>query len=95
MRQSEAGDTRTVGLLITVCNVCFVLCIGSLIAFNQAHRIIDFWTVIRITKINFLSLAKEILATRLQITQNSSNLTKDFKYFPFFLLKHLFFLPLL
>ena len=29
--------------------------LASLIAFNQAHRIIDFWTVITITKINAAS----------------------------------------
>ena len=32
----------------------FCSSIGTLIAFNQAHRIIDFWTVIVVTKTNSL-----------------------------------------
>ena len=35
-------------------NVCFVPVLGVLIAFNPTHRIIDFWTVILVTKTNSL-----------------------------------------
>ena len=39
--------------------------LASLIAFNQAHRIIDFWTVIRLTKINFPVACLDRLAVQL------------------------------
>ena len=41
-------------------SVCFVLCIGSLIAFNRAHGIIDFRTVICVTKTNSHCAYEEI-----------------------------------
>ena len=62
--RAGAGDQA----LMPSPSVCFVLCIGSLIAFNRAHGIIDFRTVICVTKTNSHCAYEEISIERSAFT---------------------------
>ena len=57
----------------------FCSSIGSLIAFNRAHRIIDFWTVIAVTKTNSLPGSAGKYSVRIADTSQHGSVTASVK----------------